>query len=107
MRGRCNPVLLGVLATLVCVVALGPLLIEMVQIIGDPPPQHPGLVLLGAVGDAMDRLLWSLGVGGAVLVLRIVAAIPSRRTSPAPVWRTARSSEACERGITLARKTPS
>ena len=56
MRRRRDLLVLGMLAALVLVVTLGPLGVAVVQTVRDPPPQHPGLVLFGLVGAALDRL---------------------------------------------------
>jgi formate hydrogenlyase subunit 3/multisubunit Na+/H+ antiporter MnhD subunit len=109
MRRRRDLLVLGMLATLVLVVTLGPLVVAVVQTVRDPPPQYPGLVLFGLVGAALDRLAWSLGVAiGVVAVLVIVAAIdahrnrePQGRTLPR-FWRT-RSTEERAHGTRPAR----
>jgi hypothetical protein len=61
-------------------VTLGPLVAAVVQVIRDPPPQHAELVLFGILGAAFDRLVWSVGIAVAVLLVRaVVAAIHLRR----------------------------
>ena len=72
---------IAVLALLVLLAAIGPLVVGVVQIIREPPPEHVGLAVLGIVGDAFDRMLWSLGIAGVLLILleTVFAAIRSFR----------------------------
>jgi hypothetical protein len=70
---RLDRLILGVVAVLVVAITLGPLVAGLVQVMRVPPPQHPGLVVFGLVGEALGRLGWSLGLAAVVLVVRAVA----------------------------------
>jgi|SRR5262245_797187 len=94
MRRRHDLRLLAVAAGLVSVITLGPLVVEVIQVVRTPPPQPPELVVMGMVGDALERLVWSVGVAAVVLVLRVVASRirprltrKSRRTRSPHLWR--------------------
>jgi hypothetical protein len=69
--------LAGLALAVVLVAALGAPVVSLVQVIRDPPPQHPELVLLGILGEAIDRLVWGLGAaaGMVALLIGIVAII--------------------------------
>jgi uncharacterized membrane protein len=93
VRRRRDLLVLAIAAGLVSVVTLGPLVAELIQIVCTPP-QHPELVVMGIVGDALERLVWSVGVAAVVLVLRVVASRirprltrKSRRTRSPHLWR--------------------
>ena len=73
MRPRHDRLVLGVAAGVVLVITLAPLVVDVVRMIRTPPPQHPGLVLFGFVGEALTRLTWSLGGAATLLVVRAVA----------------------------------
>ena len=45
----------------------------MVQVVATLAAEHPELVLIAIVGDALKRFLWSVGVAAVVLLVRIVA----------------------------------
>jgi hypothetical protein len=85
---------LAVTAGLVSVITLGPLVMEVIQVIRTPPPQHPEIVVIAIVGGALKRLVWSVGVTAVVLILRVVASRirprltrKSRRTRSLHLWR--------------------
>jgi len=80
MRRRGDRLVLGALAGLVLVAALGPFVVAVVQIVRDPPPEHADLMILGAGGEAIVRLMWGFGVAAVVLVLRVIAASRSHGT---------------------------
>jgi len=81
MRRRRDRLVLGALAVLVLVTALGPSVVAVMRIIRDPPPEHTDLIILGLAGKTISRLMWTLGVAVVVLVLRVVtAAIHPQRT---------------------------
>jgi hypothetical protein len=81
MRPRHDRLVLGVAAGLVLVITLAPLVVDLVRMIRTPPPQHPGLVFFGFVGEALTRLAWSLGGAAMLLVVRAVAGAISTRTN--------------------------
>jgi len=72
MRRRRDLLVFAVTAGLVSAITLAPLVTEVVQVVRTPPPQHPELVVVGIVGDALERLAWSVGVAAVVLVVRVV-----------------------------------
>src|SRR5262249_35140473 len=72
MRRRRDLLVFAVTAGLVSVITLAPLVMEAVQVVRTPPPQHPELVVMRIVGDALERLAWSVGVAAVVLVVRVV-----------------------------------
>src|SRR6266481_3296516 len=81
MRRRRDRLVLGALAVFVLVTALGPFVVAVVRIIRDPPPEHTDLALLGATAEAINGLVWSLGVAAVVFAFRLViAAIHPYRT---------------------------
>ena len=111
MRRRRDRLVLGVLAASVLVTALGPFVVAVVRIIRDPPPEHADLIVLGAAGEAINRLILSLGVAAVVLVLRVVIAAShphktreQRWTTLSDFWRR-RSGEEQDCGITSGRNT--
>ena len=111
MRRRRDLLVLGVLAALVLVVTLGPLVVAVVQVTRDPPPQHAELMLFGILGAAFDRLVWSLGVAVVVLLVRaVVAAIHSRRTGArgriilSRFWRKGPAEELADRARPSSRR---
>ena len=81
MRRR-SDMTLWAMAVLMLAIVLVPLLINLLQILRDPPPQHPDLVLFGIVGDAIDRLAHVVLVAAVVVVLgAIVARLRRQRTT--------------------------
>src|SRR5262245_51352160 len=98
MRRR-DRLLVGMLVGLGLAATLGPLVIGVVQVIRDQPsPEHLGLALFGLLGEAFTRLLWSVGVGIIVFVLRTAVAALQRQQGFPPAAEFAR-------GIRYARDT--
>src|SRR5215468_9192904 len=85
MRRR-GPSAVGVMVLLVLAISLGPLIVGLVQLIRVPPAQHPGLVVFGLLGGALERLIWSLGVAAFVLIARAVTRAIRSRTSGTHRW---------------------
>jgi hypothetical protein len=77
---------LGVMVLLVLAISLGPLIVGLVQLIRVPPAQHPGLVVFGLFGGALERLIWSLGLAAFVLIARAVTGAIRSRTSGTHRW---------------------
>jgi hypothetical protein len=105
MHRRRDRLVLEVLAVLVLVTVLGPFAVAVSRIIRDPPPEHMDLMILGLAAEAINRLMWSLGVAAVVLVLRLVVAAShpdrtrGRRWTMLPYFLRWGAGEAQGRGI--------
>src|SRR5262245_11159531 len=73
MRRRRELLLLAVTVGLLWVITLWPLVVDVIQVVRTPPPQHPELVVIGIIGDAFERLLWIVGAAAVVFAVRMVA----------------------------------
>src|SRR5262245_47187869 len=73
MHRRRELFVFAVTAGVLWVITLCILVVEVVQVVRTPPAQHPEVVLMAIVGDALKRLLWSVGVAAVVVLARIVA----------------------------------
>lgn len=72
MPRRRELLVLALTAGLVWIITLSPLVLQLIQVVRTPPAQHPELVVIGILGDGIERLLWIVGVAAVVLAVRVV-----------------------------------
>jgi len=73
MRRRRELLVFALTVGVLWVITLCILVVQAAQVVRTPPPQHPEVVLIAIVGDALRRLLLIVGVATVVLLVRIVA----------------------------------